>query len=462
MTGFTGCVQYFNMTSYTLLVSEHSAMVDVWPSSSLIQSSCSSPGVCLPTPCTEEDTVWGGCLSTHCQNRWRCGPAVHNRSCICLYNVSNHICDTCISTAENPDWCYEVQDNLPMWLIAVLLPLIFMLVIIGMFAALYRARQQNTKCRNDSLPQKTQQQAENISFYFHNNRAFTYASAEKDKADPVSADQQRSSVSGFYCDTNLSSVQLVPNSELEYYEIGSISSAHSDSPSLKLSWHKHYYSTNCGKNYAKQWGDLKMLLSGFKEEHSSEERAKTQMKPQNVASLNKQILNKTDAEQSQHAPFCCMKRFLQPELLEHVQCLTFEEISKLNTPLEQTMLHRASLRSGSAKSTTMIHVSSDSEIASTFTCSESEYKEFSTNSNRKNIYDQSSLLASFTQQDNLHVNTAAGRYKSESASSSMFVEWEKVLNMHPPFSSYAPVFEEIACLPVEPSYDIQSDTEEII
>lgn len=462
MTGFTGCVQYFNMTSNTLLVSEHSGMVDVWPSSSLIQSNCSSPGVCLPTPCSEEGTVWEGCLSTHCQNQWRCGPAEQNRSCMCLHNVSNHICDSCISTAESPDWCYELQDNLPVWLIAVFLPLISILVITGMFAALYRARQQNTKCKKDSLPQKTQQQADNIAFYFHNNRAFRDASAEKDKAEPLSADHPRSCGNEFYCDTNLSSVQLVPNSELEYYEIGNISSAHSDIPSVKLSWQKHYYSTKCGKNDAKQWGDLKMLLAGFKEGRSSKEMAKTPMKSQNVASPNKQILNNTDAEQSQHAPFCYMKRFLQPELLEHVQCLTFEEINKLSSPLEQTMLHRASSRSGSTKSTTMIHVSSGSETDSTFTCSESEYKEFSMISNRKYIYDQSSLSASFIQQDNLPVNTAADQYQSESTSSSMFVEWEKVLNMPLPFSSYAPVFEEIARLPVEPSYDIQSDTEEII
>lgn len=451
MTGFTGCVQYFNVTSDTLHVSEHSGMVNVRPSSSLVQSSCTSPGVCLPLPCSEEGTVWERCLSTHCQTQWRCGPAVQNHSCICLHNVSNHICDTCISTAGSPDWCYKVQDKWPNWLIAVFLPVIFILLNIGMFVVLYKVRQQNTQCKSDNLPQKTLQGADNIAFYLDKNRT----SAEKDKASPMTADQQRSSVSEFYCDMNLSSVQLVPNSELEYYEIGSISSAfHSESPSLKLSWHKHYYSAKCENNDTKQWGE--MLLAGFKEKHSSGVRL------QNATSLNKQLFTKIDAEQSQHAPSFYMKTFLQPELLEHVQCLTSEEICKLNTPLEQTIPQRASLRSESARSTTLIHVSSDSDTESTFTCSE-----FSMTGTRKYTHAQSALSSSFTQHDNLPVNkhnchSAASQSKAESTSSSVFVEWERFLNMHLPYSSYAPVFEDIACLPVLPSYDIQSDIEEII
>lgn len=407
MTGFTGCVQYFNVTSYTLLVSEHSVMVDVWPSSTLVQSTCSSPGVCLPSPCSEKGTVWKGCLSTHCQNQWRCGPAVQNRSCICLHNVTNHICDICTSTAESPEWCYEVQDSMPMWLIAVILPLISFLVIVGMFVVFYRVKQLNAKCKSENLPQKTKHGKDNIAFCFDSNRTLTdAASAEKDKTDPVSADPQRSTVSEFYCDVHVSSVQLVPNSELEYYEIGSISSAfHSDTASLKLSWHKDSYSTKCGKDDPKQWGDLKMLSARFKEERSSEERGKSPMKSQNVAFLNKQLLTKIDAEQSQHTSPFYTKRYLQPELLEHVQCLTFEEISKLNTPLEKTMSHQASLRSEPTKFITMIHASSDSETDSTFTCSESEYRHFPVVSTSKYIPDQSPVAAGLTQQDNLSVNS---------------------------------------------------------
>ncbi|XP_056230340.1 protocadherin Fat 4 isoform X2 [Seriola aureovittata] len=468
-SGFSGCVQYFNVTGYTLPVSGHSVTVDIWPSPTLLQSSCISPGVCLPSPCSDEDTVRRSCLSGQCQTRWRCGPAVQNRSCICLHNVSDHACDICISTTESRDQCSEAEGSVPLWLIAVILPLISILVIIGMFLALYRVRRQNAKCQPDSLPQKTERGTDNVTFCFDDNMTLTDAApAEKEKQhDPVTADLQRSSVE-FYCDASLSSVQPEPNSELEYYEIGSISSAFHSDTSLELSWHKHWYSTKCAKADPKRWGDLKMLLTRFKKECSSEVKAKSPTKPQHVASLNKQL-----SEQPQNTPPCYTKKIPQPELLEPVQCLTFEEISKINAPLEQTMSHQASLRCGPTKSTTMEDVSFDSETDSTFTCSESECRQVSVISTRKDGHYQSSLFArSFRQQDILPVSTlfkhnchsAAGQHKDDSTPSRMFERWENILNMHLPYSSYVPVFEDIVCLPMEPSqsYDMQSDTEEII
>lgn len=400
---------------------------------------------------------------------------MQNRSCICLHNVSDHACDFCVWTTESRDRCSEVQGSVPLWLIAAILPLLSILVFIGMFVALYRVRRQNAKSPNHSSPQKAEQGTDNIAFCFDDNRTLTdAASAGKEKQhDPMSADQQWLSVE-FYCDASLSSAQPVPNSELEYYEIGSISSAfHSDSASLKLSWHKNLYSTKSVKADPKRCGDLRMLLAGFKKERSSEERAHSPTKSHSVASLNKQLLTKIDAEQSQDTPACYKKMFLHSELLEPVQCLTLEEISKLNTPLEHTMSHRASLRSGLAKSTAVIDVSSDSETDSTFTGSQYECRQFSIISARKYIHDQSSLSGcSFRQQGILPVSSflkhtchsAESQHEAESAPSSMFEQWENILNMHLPFRNYALVFEDIACLPTEPShsYDMQSDIEEII
>ncbi|XP_059186388.1 protocadherin Fat 4-like [Centropristis striata] len=465
--GFTGCVQYLNVSGYTLPVSGHSVMVNVWPSSTLVQSNCSSQSVCLPSPCSEEDTARGRCLSAHCQNRWSvCGLAVQNKSCICLHNVSNHNCDICISTTESRNGCTEAQGSVPLWLIAVILPLITILVFLGMCVALYAVRRQSAKCQSQSSPQKTEQGADNVAFRFDDNRTLTDAvSAEKEEQhDPMRADPQRSNVE-FYGDASLSSIQPLPNSELEYYEIGSISSAlHSDTASLKLSWHKHLYSTKCVKADPKRWGDLRMLLAGFKKERSSEERAKGPTKPQ-----DEQLLTNSDTEPSQNAPPYNKKRFLQAEFVEPVQCLTFEEIGKLKTPQEKaTSSHRAPLRSKLA--TTIISASSDSETDSSFTCSGSECRHSFI---RKYIHDQSSLSAcSFRQQGTLPVSSflkhtsysAAGQQNIESAPSSMFDRWENILNMHLPFSSYAPVFEDIACLPTDPSqsHDMQSDIEEII
>nr|XP_008274874.1 PREDICTED: protocadherin Fat 4-like [Stegastes partitus] len=221
--GFSGCVQYFNVTGYTLPISGHSLMVDVWPSSTLTHSSCSSPGVCFPSPCSEEDTTHRTCLS-NCQNK-TCGPAVQSRSCICLHNVSDYFCDICIDTTEGRDRCSEVQGTAPLWLIAVVLPLISILVITGMLVVLYRVRKWDATCQRESLPQKTEQGTDNMAFCYGDNVLVTDAvSPEKgNQHEPVGVDQGRSSVE-FYCDTSLSSAQQVPNSELEYYEIGSISS----------------------------------------------------------------------------------------------------------------------------------------------------------------------------------------------------------------------------------------------
>lgn len=216
-----------------------------------------------------------------------------------------------------------------------------------------------------------------------------------------------------------------------------------------------------------------MLFEGFKKGCPGEDSTHSPTKPEHVASLNKQLLTKINTVQSQKTQPCCTKRILQPELLEPVQCLTFEEISKLNSPIEQTVPHGASLRPGPAKSTTMISVSSDSETDSTFTCLESEYGQFSIINTRRYIHKQSTLSAcSFRQQGILPVNSlfkhtcqsAADQLEADSTPSGTFEQWENIFNMNLPFSMYASVFEDIACLPVEPShsYDMHSDIEEII
>lgn len=367
---------------------------------------------------------------------------------------------------------------MPLWLIAVILPLISILVFIVMFVALYKVRQQNAKCQTDSLPRKTGKGTDNVTFCFDDNRALAdAASAERETHEPMTADQQRSSVE-FYCDASPSSVQPEPNSELEYYEINSISSAfHSDTASLKHSWHKHLYSTKCVKADPRRWGDLKMLFTGFKKERFSGEEAMGPTKCQNAASLNKQLLTMIDAEQPQNALPCYTNEAPQPELMKPVQCLTFEEISKLNAPLERTMPHAALLKSGPAKTAMVMDVSSDCETDSTFTWSESECGQVSVINTRKYGHDQSSLSAhSFRQQDIPNVlvpastlfkhncHSGAGHHTYDGAPSSMFEQWENILQMHLPFSSYVSVFEDIACLPMAPShsYDMQSDIEEII
>ncbi|XP_074536375.1 protocadherin Fat 4 [Halichoeres trimaculatus] len=446
-SGFIGCVQYFNVSSHPLPFSGHSFMVDVQPSLSLLQPSCSPPSVCLPSSCPEGNTTRTDCLSTGCQRR--CGPAVQNRSCICFHNVSDHTCDICILTAETRGGCLEAQSSGPLWVIAVVLPLISILVVIGMSAALYKTRRR--KCQNGNHTQKQEQGTDNRGFCIDDAGALTGAvHTNRVKHCPVSPDQQGLSLK-LYCDPSLSSLQPEPQSEPEYYEIGSISSAsQSESASLKLSFHRHVESEKCVKAEQKHWGDLRMLLAGFKHKHVTGETA---TKHQNMtSSLNKQMLNEMAAENSQDSPPYNTKKFPQSEILEPVQCLTFEEISKLNSPLKQRLSHQASLRSSS-----VIEVSYDSDTDSTFTSPEFDCGHDS--------HEQSSLTRnSFGKQGVLNLNSLSPSSCAESGLYTMFEQWENVLNLHLPLSSYAPVFEDIASLPTERShsFDLQSDIEEII
>ncbi|KAM6987514.1 protocadherin Fat 4 [Tautogolabrus adspersus] len=466
LSGLIGCVQYFNMSGHSLPVSGHSMMVDVWPSPSLLQSNCSSSGVCHPSPCSDEDTARSSCLTAHCKNRWRCRPDAQNRSCICFHNVSDHTCDVCISTAESLDGCSEAQGSGPLWLIAVILPLISILVIIGMVAVQYKARRQNATCTSDSTQQKSEQGTDNAAFCFNDNRS---AQTGQEKShDPMSADQQKLGAAEFYCEASLSSIHSLLHSEPEYYEIGSISTAsHSKTASLKLNFHKHLDSKEGVTNEPKHGGDLRMLLAGFSDERSHEVWAKKATKHQNMSSLNKQMLVKIETENAQHTP-PCNKSFIQPEFLEPAQCLTLEEISKLNNPLEQRIVHQASPRSSM-----MMEVSSESDTDSTFTGAEFDRELFSVINDRKFTHDQSSLTThSFRKQGilsldsrlNIDSHSAAAQHNTESSPYTTFEQWGNIFNMHLPFSSYAPVFEDIACLHTEHNhnYDIQSDIEEII
>lgn len=445
-------------------------MMDVWLSPTLVQSSCGSTGVCLPLPCSEEATARMGCLSGQCPDWVSCG-SLQSRSCICLHNISEQACDIC--TSENQDRCSEAPGSEPLWLIAVFLPLISLLVITGMFGSFYKARQHMAKCQSNNTPQKSQQGADNEVFCFDDNQTLTgvaSAGQKKKQHNSISPDQQRLNVE-IYCDANLSVVQPVPNSELEYYEIGSICSAfHSDTASLQLSWHKHLYTTKSMKAEPKQWGDLSMLVAGFqKEREGTKDEVQSLPKPECAASPNKPLLPGTGCDQSQHMPTCYKPR----KLLEPAQCLSFEEISKINTSQERVIPHGASPRSRTAKSTPAINVSSDTdETDSTGTNTESECGHFSIISAReyehewsypsrnsfRNIWPVKKFLKHTSDRP------PAGHCKGEFAPSYVFDHWESILNMPLPVSSYAPVFEDIARLPSESSHnsDEQSDIEEII
>lgn len=468
LTGFSGCVQYFNVTGYVLPISGPSVMVEVWPSSTLVQPKCSSPGVCLSSLCSEEDTFTKTCLS-HCQSQLTCRPTTQNSSCICLHNVSDHFCDICISAAR--DQCSgEQQTSKHLWLIAVALPLIFILVIIGRCVCLCRVRHQDTKCEKKTFLRKTEQGTTNRAFCFDDNT--NEVSSEMGKFhDQTSSDQQSPSME-LYSDGSLSGAGPMPPSELEYFEIGSISREfHLENSSLRLDQHKRLYSTSGVRSHPKHWTDLRMLLTRFKKESPGNKTGSK--KSENITSPNNQLWPQLETEQPQQTLTCYTNRFPQPEILEPIQCLSYEEICKLNASVEPAVSHTASLQSGPALSTTLMNATTEDEIDVTFTCPEAKCGQFSIITGKKCMRDQSSLSDNASRQKAIMpVNSlfkqsclsAAGQDKAMTTSSAMVERWGYILNMQLPLSSYLPVFKDIACLPNESSdsCDMQSDIEEII
>lgn len=393
---------------------------------------------------------------------------MQNTSCICLHNVSNHACDTCLNAAAaTHDRCPEAQGSAPLWLIAVILPLISTLVIVAMLAALYRTRRQKAKYEEEGSPQKVKRGTDNSAFCFDDNENLTCAACagEENQHHPKSADEQRPSVE-FHCGASLSSGQPVPSSEPECCDIDNNSGVFcSDAGSVRLSWHKSLCSTKYLKAEPQRWGDLRKLLEG-----SCEERAKSLKTPQSVSPLNKQLLTKIDAQQSQHISSVYGERRLHPEFLEPVQSLTFEEISKLSTPLEKTRSRHVSVTTRPATSPAVSDASFDSEAGSAAASVEVECGQFSIiRTVRDDVEEQPPPSGcSFRRRNILPVGSfpqsAAELFKACSTSSSMIEHWEDIFTMPLSFATYAPVFEDIACLPIDPSpcYDMQSDIEEII
>ncbi|MEQ2194365.1 hypothetical protein XENOCAPTIV_028048, partial [Xenoophorus captivus] len=457
-----------NTTDQTLItINGHSLMVEVWPSSTLTQSSCSSPGVCLSSPCSEENTFMRTCLS-ECQNRVMCRPAAQDRYCICLQNVSDHFCDICISTAHEK--CSEMEHKRPLWVIAVVLPLITILVVY-MIALLYKFRQRDSKYKNENVPHKTVQGTENANFCFDDNQVLkvTLSTSKEKPHEQMNVFQPNEK---FNSDAFLSRAQLMPPSELEYYEIGSICSAfNSDNNSPKLSWHKNLYSTKRLKNDSSQLGDLRMLLGKFKKDFLGKQKCPPN--PQNAATLHKQSLYKLDTEQQRQKTPCYTKEFPQQELLEPTQPLSFEEISKLNGPLEPTFSHQAFFKSGPIESIMTRETSSECETDSSFTCSESDYDQFFMITGKKYKHEQPFRSLCNIRQDGALTNKSLFELASSSTLQqdsskndpfAMFKLWEKNVNVPLTFDSYAAVFEDIAGMPMELSHccDMQSDDDEII
>lgn len=414
-------MQYFNVTGYTLVLAGHSETVEVRPSLTFLQKTCSVPGVCLVAPCSEDDPP-----------RTKCG-VTQSSPCVCLHNISEEICDLCISASPNPNQCKESEANAKLWLIALILPLLTALAVMVLFVVLLLMRQK--RYQSDSLPQKTEPRA--AVFCFGQSRTITSTACEKSK--PLN----RISDLAFYSNTSLAHLQA-SNGEPDYCETVSICSVYnSDTASLKLTWPRYFYSKHSMKAGVKQWGDLKMLLAGFEKQHRCE---KNTSKTHNMSGNKQQFHIKLP--QDAQSPYTTT--FIQTEIVEPVQSLTFEEIDKLSSSLDQKNKHRTDVKT--APRNPMMYIFTESASDRTLTCSECGECEFS-------VTQPGTNLTSFKQ-----TYHSEGPLSANCTHTNTLAHLECILPLQLPFSSYAPVFEDIAWLPLEtsPNTYIKSDFEEII
>lgn len=285
-------------------------------------------------------------------------------------------------------------------------------MITGVVVAFYRIKRQNSKSQSEGSPQN-EPGTDNVGFYFDEEEE------NGTQYDPVGVDQQKASVE-FYCDGSPLNVQPVANSELEYFEIGSISSGSlSDVASVQLSWH----ATKLIKATPKlSWGDVRVPLPGLKKEWLCEDAAKRHVQSQCGA--------RVDAEKSQ----------LQSEFLGPAQPLSFEEIHKLNAPLGLP---------GHAE-----HSADPPSNRDALT---------SIKNSEKSKQDELSSLSVFMEIQTAALFSEHSFLSGQEDAATKEHCWDSILNTHLPFKSYLPVFEEIARLPstTSPSCEVQNDIEEI-
>lgn len=292
-------------------------------------------------------------------------------------------------------------------------------MITAMFFAFCRIKRQNSKSQREGSPQK-EPGRDNVGICFDGE-------GEKGtQCDPVEV-YQHSAIVECCCEASPSNVQPATNSELDYYELGSISiGSFSDVASVQLSWH----GTKLIRATPKlDWGDLRALLAELKKDCWREEKAKGNVKSQRVA--------RVDAEKSQ----------LQAGLLGPAQRLSFEEILRLSTSLQllgnpERATYPSSNRDTLTSAEPPLFMIKD------------KHDELSSPSG----FAQFQLASSFSE----HASVS----DQEDAENAAFKEhcWGSILNTLLPFESYLPVFEEIASLPDKTSLscDVQHDIEEII
>ncbi|KAJ8404732.1 hypothetical protein AAFF_G00335950 [Aldrovandia affinis] len=488
--GFSGCVEYFRFEGRVLPFSGFSEMAEVHPSPALVQGGCSSVGPCLPPPCSEEDVALLSCFPWPCPNADTCGaPHWANGSCGCLRNVTDGLCKLCPPRGVSSDICPGPHTAVPLWIVAIVLPLTFVVICLVLLVILLRrAATSRRKKRFGArrLPRRVNQGADNRAFFGEVATSCTNG----EQPDVIGAEGRKPEAAGHVVqgcgEAGMPSLQTgLTNSELEYYEIDCASGVYrSDAGSLQLGRHAGEHHSPCtrtetavkggGWQHHQDWAgrdqQQSLMRMALAESPPSVPETKTRGCPQTAVSSSRrghlsqfrhECGRDKDPRHSSH-PFT--RRGQVPGFVEPPQGLSAEEVRRLNQDLDQ--------QQGHAHSTGMID-SSESESHSSFTCSEyglgrepsftgepGHLREQAASSARRGEMASGGTLCPL-QEALPRTEVQRG---ADNASPRGPQQWESMLNLGLRFETYAQVFEDIAALPIELQNDLdwQSEMEEII
>ncbi|XP_077064211.1 protocadherin Fat 4 [Siphateles boraxobius] len=448
--GFRGCVEYIKFNGHHLSFSGYNEIVQATSSPSVFQTFCVSPNRCVLTPCLKDS-----CLSEPCWNNSDCGSSSkEDYWCICLYNVSGSPCGSCSSDVVHSEACSQTQNSVPLWIVAIVLPIILILLILFLCIFL---RRQGKLCEGEKrshvylMPPSKQHGTDNLAFSLgpadesHRNVS-NGASKQPDLIKPRDLMQgvERCTESGPSCH-----VSGFGGSELEYYEIDS---TYSDlkTPELKKEDER---------------GDQANGNPKFSQPQTNHEPS---------PKLN-QKTSRGDFHQWQRQSHLFFMRKLAPDLTGPPQHLSVDEVEKLNTPRDHKGYPHQNFRECPIKPcrSGVTETSSESESHCSFTGSEFDCeRELSlVSSHDKDEHPPEAADWSRGQ----FILTAPSPFRDMVTSLSVhglpntsvsggIPQLENLLNLGVHFNTYADVFEDIASLPnIQPAdCDFQSDQEEII
>ncbi|XP_048017503.1 uncharacterized protein LOC125249282 isoform X3 [Megalobrama amblycephala] len=349
-----------------------------------------------------------------------------------LHNVSGSSCGSCSSDVVHSEACSQTQNTVPLWIVAIVLPVILILLILVLCIVL---RRQGKLCEGEKkshvylMPPSKQHGTDNLAFSLgpadesHRNVS-NEASKQPDLIKPRDSTQgvESCTESGPSCH-----VSGFGGSELEYYEIDS---TYSDvkTPQLK------------------------------KEDERGD-----------------QTTPRADFHQWQRQSQLFFKRKLAPDLTGPPQHLSADEVEKLNAPRDHKGYPHHNFRECPIKPcrSGATETSSESESHCSFTGSEFDCeRELSLISSQdKDEHPPEAADRSRGQ----FILTAPSPFKDVVTSPSVhslhnisvsggIQQLENILNLGIHFNTYADVFEDIASLPTNQltDCDFHSDQEEII